>query len=247
MVIFDQFMLQILSRLPSSLVSKSSGDSKSSRATPSPLIMVPSQFHEPLEESSLSESLLQASQSTHASVARIIPVRQVMSLASVPENDHYPQVYTGVDNTIFLYPTSFEKFKHRYHHVEYCACNSIGYLHTIFKNIFPFRNLCLRVYFVELERGANLNETLHDIPRRLLRNIYSNLPGELFSDHANTQVTYHERSPVLNEEIKIRLPIVLTNKHYLLFEVIVKSDFRIVIYLCIYFEKYLFEHNYKFF
>jgi hypothetical protein len=83
---------------------------------------------------------------------------------------------------------------------------------------------------VELERGASSNETLSDVPRRLLRNIYSNLPGELFSDHANTQVTYHERSPVLNEEIKIRLPIVLTSKHYLLFEVLLCLSNKILLF-----------------
>jgi hypothetical protein len=32
-------------------------------------------------------------------------------------------------------------------------------------------------------------------------------------------VTYHSKNPVMNEEIKIRLPLALTPKHYLLFEV----------------------------
>ena len=45
------------------------------------------------------------------------------------------------------------------------------------------------------------------------------MPGTAFCSSAFTTVSYHSKLPVLNEEIKIRLPDVLTDRHWLIFSV----------------------------
>lgn len=74
---------------------------------------------------------------------------------------------------------------------------------------------------IEVSESANINDSasLFHLPHTVLKNVYSTIPGEMFTDFAHTQVTYHNKSPILNDEIKIRLPLALTSKHYLLFEV----------------------------
>ena len=74
---------------------------------------------------------------------------------------------------------------------------------------------------VELSEGANPGDStaLHNLPHTVLKHVYNSMPGSMFTDFAHTQVSYHNKSPVLNDEIKIRLPLAVTSKHYLLFEV----------------------------
>ena len=74
---------------------------------------------------------------------------------------------------------------------------------------------------IELSSAATSTDTtsLQHVPYTVLKNIYNTMPGSMFTDFAHTQVTYHSRNPTLNDEIKIRLPLALTAKHYLMFEV----------------------------
>lgn len=74
---------------------------------------------------------------------------------------------------------------------------------------------------VELQEAVNPGDTssLFHLPHTVLKHIYNSMAGPMFTDFANTHVTYHSKNPVLNDEIKIRLPLALTSKHYLLFEV----------------------------
>ena len=52
-------------------------------------------------------------------------------------------------------------------------------------------------------------------PNTVLRNIYNTIPGPAFRYSAFSTVWYHCYSPALNDEVKIRLPEVVTDKHWL--------------------------------
>ena len=97
------------------------------------------------------------------------------------------------------------------------------YYHAVYLSfcLSGVRNLCLRVMLVEVSASVNAGDStsLHHLPHTVLKHVYNSMPGAMFTDCAHTQVTYHSKNPVLNEEIKIRLPLALTSKHYLLFEV----------------------------
>ena len=58
-----------------------------------------------------------------------------------------------------------------------------------------------------------------DSPYLTLQNIYSTMPGVEFCSSHYTRVIYHCTNPPIFEEIKIRLPNVLTNRHALRFAV----------------------------
>jgi hypothetical protein len=76
------------------------------------------------------------------------------------------------------------------------------------------------VSLVELEAFPDdTTDAIGRIPRRELCNVYSDTPGPLFTTAAYTKVSYHNKSPSMNDEIKIRLPLVVSPNHYLVFEV----------------------------
>lgn len=168
----------------------------------SPLYFVPSQFHEPADGSgdkTLAEVVnrMKAAATLPRSICYpdVLPVRKLMSLDSVREyEDDFEPLHSSIDHTLFLYPTALEKFHHR--------------------------NLCLRVMLVEVsEAPSGVDPSmLQNLPHTVLKHIYSTIPGRMFTDFAQTQVTYHSKNPIMNDEIKIRLPLAPTQNHYLLFE-----------------------------
>lgn len=117
-------------RVPS-FVSESSKGSRADAASPtpefnfnptSPLYEVPSQFHEPMEGSQ-DEFLAHVVQKVKGkagprrSIAHpdVLPVRKVMALDAVREfDDDFEPLHCSADHTLFLYPTAFERFNHRY-------------------------------------------------------------------------------------------------------------------------------------
>ena len=105
--------------------------------------------------------------------------------------DPIRQLRSSIDNTIYIYPLVFEKFNHR--------------------------NLCMKIQLVEFV--STIIGKLPDPtqPYHILQNIYSTMTGSVFSSSAFTTVSYHSKLPILNEEIKIRLPDVLTERHWLIF------------------------------
>ena len=107
--------------------------------------------------------------------------------------DPIRQLKSSIDNTIYIYPLVFEKFSHR--------------------------NLCIKVQLVEFVSSFAGKLPDPTQPYHILRNIYSTMPGTAFCSSAFTTVSYHSKLPVLNEEIKIRLPDVLTDRHWLIFSV----------------------------
>ncbi|RYH30550.1 hypothetical protein EON65_04840 [archaeon] len=106
------------------------------------------------------------------------------------------QLKTTVENTIYVYPIQFDRFPSNY------------------------RNICSKIELIEL-RG-NLPDrklpnafTAHDV----LCSIYnhSSITGSSFVKEAYTRVSYHAKNPVTNDEFKIRLPDVLTSRHWIKF------------------------------
>lgn len=80
--------------------------------------------------------------------------------------------------------------------------------------MFLASNLTVKIELVEMtSAGVDPSSALP------LRNVYNNLKGPVFCTEAFTSVNYHNKNPVLNEEIKIRLPDVVTDRHYLVFTV----------------------------
>lgn len=65
---------------------------------------------------------------------------------------------------------------------------------------------------------------------KVLANIYNTIPGRTFTSSAYTKVSYHNHMPELNDEIKLRLPLVITKQHYILFTMhhvhVAKKDTR---------------------
>jgi hypothetical protein len=53
------------------------------------------------------------------------------------------------------------------------------------------RNLCLRVMLVEVSAAVNPGDStsLHHMPHKVLRHVYSSMPGDMFVDFAHTQVS----------------------------------------------------------
>ena len=107
--------------------------------------------------------------------------------------DPVRQMRSSIDNTIYIYPLVFEKFSHR--------------------------NLCIKVQLVEFVGSVTGKLPDPTQPYHILRNIYSTMPGTAFCSSSFTTVSYHSKLPILNEEIKIRLPDVLTDRHWLIFTV----------------------------
>jgi C2 domain in Dock180 and Zizimin proteins len=107
--------------------------------------------------------------------------------------DPVRQMKSSIDNTIYIYPLVFEKFQHR--------------------------NLCIKVQLVEFVGSVTGKLPDPTQPYHILRNIYSTMPGTAFCSSSFTTVSYHSKLPILNEEIKIRLPDVLTDRHWLIFTV----------------------------
>ena len=54
---------------------------------------------------------------------------------------------------------------------------------------------------------------------KVLRHMYNTLAGPIFTDALLSSVWYHENSPFAADELKVRLPDVLTDRHWLIFEV----------------------------
>ena len=107
--------------------------------------------------------------------------------------DPVRQLKSSIDNTLYIYPLVFEKFSHR--------------------------NLCIKIQLVEFISSVPGRLPDPTQPYHILRNIYSTMPGAPFSTSAFTTVSYHSKLPILNEEIKVRLPDVLTDRHWLIFTV----------------------------
>ena len=103
------------------------------------------------------------------------------------------QLKSSIDNTMYIYPLVFEKFSHR--------------------------NLCIKIQLVEFISSVSGRLPDPTQPYHILRNIYSTMPGAPFSTSSFTTVSYHSKLPILNEEIKLRLPDVLTDRHWLIFTV----------------------------
>ena len=85
-----------------------------------PLYMVPSQFHEPMEGSEddyLTQIVQKARSKTKTGppisicYPEVFPVRKLMILDAVREfEDDFEPIYSSADHTLFIYPTSFERF-----------------------------------------------------------------------------------------------------------------------------------------
>lgn len=120
-------------------------------------------------------------------------VRQVAVLLHnklLEAQDPVRHMKTSFDNTLYLYPTIFERFQHR--------------------------NLCVKVQLVEFEDTVVGPYPDPRLPYRVLRNIYNTMIGPAFITGAFTTVSYHNKNPVFNDEIKIRLPDVITDNHWLI-------------------------------
>lgn len=107
--------------------------------------------------------------------------------------DPVRQMKSSIDNTMYVYPLVFEKFNHR--------------------------NLCIKIQLVEFVSSFTGKLPDPTQPYHILRNVYSTMQGHAFCSSAFTTVSYHSKLPILNEEIKIRLPDVLTDRHWLIFTV----------------------------
>ena len=91
----------------------------------SPLYVVPSQFHEPLMCSNDDNlpHLVHKLQAQRREMKKppqaivypdVFPVRKMLNLEGIREfEDDFEPLYSSTDHTLFLYPTSFEKFHHR--------------------------------------------------------------------------------------------------------------------------------------
>jgi hypothetical protein len=103
--------------------------------------------------------------------------------------DPVRQMRTSIDNTIYLFPSIFERFQHR--------------------------NLSVKIQLVEY-----IEPIIGRIPHpeaafHVLRNVYNAMPGPAFCTAGFTTVSYHSRTPILGDEIKIRLPDLITDRHWL--------------------------------
>lgn len=108
-------------------------------------------------------------------------------------NESIRQIKSSIDNTIYIYPILYEKFTHR--------------------------NLCIKIQMVEFISSFDTRYPDPNMPYHILKNIYSTMIGPAFCNSAFTTVSYHTKLPILNEEIKIRLPDVLTDRHWLILTV----------------------------
>jgi hypothetical protein len=108
-------------------------------------------------------------------------------------NESSRQIKSSIDNTIYIYPILYEKFTHR--------------------------NLCIKIQMVEFISSFDTRYPDPNMPYHILKNIYSTMIGPAFCNSAFTTVSYHTKLPILNEEIKIRLPDVLTDRHWLILTV----------------------------
>ena len=83
-----------------------------------------------------------------------------------------------------------------------------------------YRNLSVKIQLVEFKEEVSLAQ-LFSCPYEILQSIYNTtyITGPSFLTEAFTRVSYHTKNPNVNDEFKIRLPNVLSIKHWLKFTV----------------------------
>eukprot|EP01038_Epipyxis_sp_PR26KG_P007484 gene7484-10199_t len=128
-----------------------------------------------------------------------VAILQVMPLfLPTMSKDVTRQIKTSVDNTLFLYPLQFERFQHR--------------------------NLCIKIELLEFKTNVDMLKPAaallksHVVLPSLYNTFFASEPS--FISEAYTKISYHNRNPSLNDEIKIRLPDVLSNRHCIKFTVL---------------------------
>ena len=103
------------------------------------------------------------------------------------------QMKTSIDNTMFIYPLLFEKFQQR--------------------------NLAAKIQLIEFDRSVTTPYPDPTTSYRILCNVYNSMHGPAYVTAGVTTVSYHCRTPSLNEEIKIRIPDIPHDRLYLLITV----------------------------
>lgn len=123
----------------------------------------------------------------------------MIPLGRLDEDDVSRKIGYKVDNSIYIYPLAFDRFNHR--------------------------NLCLCVQLVEFlepipDEGLGM-PSVCTMEHRVLMNVYNEMAhgNNTFAHVAKTVVSYHNKTPSLNDEIKIRLPNVMTDRHWLVFTI----------------------------
>lgn len=107
------------------------------------------------------------------------------------------QIKTTMENTMFLYPVQFDRFSSSH------------------------RNLCAKIELIEVSNSSAKQVPSGNTGYEVLSNIYNHscITGPTFVSEAYTRVSYHVKNPFLSDEFKIRLPDILTARHWLKFTV----------------------------
>ncbi len=77
------------------------------------------------------------------------------------------------------------------------------------------RNLCAKIELVEFVSTVEGKEPDINEPHHILQNIYNPMQGPLFCSAAYTNVWYHSKIPISFDEIKIRLPDIVSDLHWI--------------------------------
>lgn len=92
--------------------------------------------------------------------------------------------------------------------------------HPPFVVVLCGRNLSVKVQLIEFQKDVTPSQ-LFSSPHEVLCCVYntSYITGPLFLSEAFSRVSYHTKSPAVNDEFKLRLPDVLRSHHWLKFTV----------------------------
>lgn len=109
--------------------------------------------------------------------------------------DAVRHMYTSQESIMYLYPLSLENFK-------------------------DHRNLCVQIELVEFASNPSATSSLSTTDHHALPCIVNQTISPKLTTQAYTTVYYHNKSPSLRDEIKIRLPEYISPCHFIKFTVI---------------------------
>jgi hypothetical protein len=101
----------------------------------------------------------------------------------------------------------------------YTTEESMLYLYPIMVENFKERNLCVQIELVEFSSTPTSSSSLSTAEHISIPCIINQNKSPYLSTTAYTDVFYHNKTPCLHDEIKIRLPEFINARHYLKFTV----------------------------
>eukprot|EP00002_Diphylleia_rotans_P017696 TRINITY_DN3433_c0_g1_i5.p1 TRINITY_DN3433_c0_g1~~TRINITY_DN3433_c0_g1_i5.p1 ORF type:complete len:1895 (-),score=353.68 TRINITY_DN3433_c0_g1_i5:366-6050(-) len=138
-------------------------------------------------------------------VKTVFPTIQNMT-PSTKENE-FPAIASQLSRELLSFPSSTGTFYSTFFNYIYLYPISVNFTNK--STAGSCRNICVRV---ELRQSDSMQDE-----GRMEKAFYSKSSEQRFKSSQTTQVVYHEKFPMFHDEMKIRLPFPVNEKHHLFF------------------------------